>query len=133
MKRSTALKNANKIAGILKKNGGIICTPEALFEAAIIRRAWVFGSTAKGKENPNDLDILIDVKIVGRFNCNAKTNRDYTRRYGILGKLCTHETALRFLRKGTKMTRFHSLDTDGNLFDIPQTKIMIYPRNDLVA
>ena len=65
MNRKTALKKCKTVADRIKAVNGIIGTPHANFQALRISRAWLFGSTAKGKENPNDVDILIESKPGG--------------------------------------------------------------------
>jgi len=141
MKLDTAINHANEIARRLRNLSGIIGTPDAAWEALRIKRAWVFGSTAKGKSHPNDLDVLLEMFPVGRRNMvgkpryqrpgvtgNAKKCHKYEKIFGIIAPISTTETALRRLRTGMKMVRFHDIDIDGNL---AFPRIMIYPRNDI--
>jgi len=126
MKRTTAIKNANRIAEKLMSVCGIICTQEAVFDAVRVKRAWVFGSTAKGSAKPNDLDILVEMKVCGKFQRgNAKRVR------GLYGRVCWFDAARRFIRDGMKMVRIHDYDIEKGLGDIISTAILIYPRNDL--
>ena len=132
MKLKTSIRNALKIAERIKHCNGIIGTPEASHEALRITRAWIFGSTAKGKLHPNDTDILIESIEVGRFNLkNAKKKPKSTMRLGYRYSLNAHDVGYSYLRRGIKMVRFHDIKIDGSIGDVAQTKIMIYPRNDL--
>lgn len=145
MKLEAAIGKAKIIAERITKANGLIGTPECSFEAYRIKRAWLFGSAAKGKENPRDVDILIEAREAGRpqrtqknkrnvkdrrFNrtCNAKIDKQYYRSYGMVRGICTYKTAESFLRGNLKMVRFHSLEIDG---EIAYPRILIYPRMDL--
>ena len=133
MKLQTSIRNALKIAERIKRCNGLIGTPYTSHEALRIKRAWLFGSTAKGKLNPGDTDILLECYVVGRFNLkNAKLEPKGRRSSGYRYKLNAIDEGRYYLRSGLKMVRFHDLEIDGNLGDIAQTKIMIYPRIDLV-
>lgn len=132
MKLSTSIRNAMTVAERIKRCNGLIGTPEAITEAFRIKRAWVFGSTAKGNPNPNDTDILIEGGRVGRFNPRrAKKQPKSKSRMGIRYRVESIEVACAYLVGNLKMIRLHDIMVDGNLGDIPDTKIMIYPRNDL--
>jgi hypothetical protein len=132
MKLETSIRNALLVAARIKKCNGLIGTPEASHEALRITRAWLFGSTVKGKLNPNDTDILLESIEVGRFNLrNAKKRPISTMRTGVRYCIRSHEVAYSYLRSRIKMVRFHDIAIDGSLSDVAQTKIMIYPRNDL--
>ncbi len=156
MKRSTAIKRALEIADRVKKCNGIIGTPECEFTAFRIKRMWLFGSTAKGYENPNDVDILIDggecgliqfanwknkKSMAGFVNDRkkrldrsfvkfrlGKTDKGYLRSCGVYTAVSSRITALRGISGSGKMVRFHEFDVDGNL---AHPRIMLYPRNDL--
>jgi predicted nucleotidyltransferase len=145
MKLEAAISKAKIIAERIKQSNGLIGTPECSFEAYRIKRAWLFGSTAKGKDNPNDVDILIEAREAGRpqrtqrnksytkdrrFNraCNARIDKQYYRSYGMIRGICTYKTAQSFLRGHLKMVRFHSIEIDG---EIAYPRILIYPRMDL--
>lgn len=138
MKLSTSLKNANAVADRIKALSGIIMTPEGSREAVRIKRAWLFGSTAKGKVNPNDTDIILEVIEVGslkltnkwrmyNFKNNAKTDKR-KRMYGLSVPIYSYSIALRYLAKNLKMVRIHHIDIDG---EYATDRVMIYPRNDL--
>lgn len=130
MKLKTALAHAHEIARRVHAVNGLLATPLCEHEAARIRRIWVFGSTVKGSQNPNDLDILIDVQPVGRrYTAKQSTyDRAYRRRYGIRRAPSTENAALIWLTKGMKMVSRHTLASEAADFDV---KVLIYPRNDL--
>lgn len=155
MKRSTAIKTALEIADRVKKWNGIIGTPECEFTAFRIKRMWLFGSTAKGYENPNDVDILIDggecgliqfanwknKKSMAGFITDrkkrtdrsfvkfrlGKTDKGYLRSCRVYTAVSSRITALRMIKGNSKMVRFHEYEVDGNL---AYPRIMLYPRND---
>lgn len=62
MKRDTALKNTYKLIQRIKSINGILSTPLANVDYIKIKRAWLFGSVLKGSENPNDVDIFIELE-----------------------------------------------------------------------
>lgn len=133
MKLKTSIRNALLVAQRIKHCNGLIGTPEATTEAFRIKRAWLFGSTAKGKLNPSDTDILIEAYSVGKFNLRrAKKQPKSKASHGFRYSLNSEEVAHAYLRGNIKMLRLHDLKVDGNLGDIPNTKIMIYPRMDLI-
>jgi hypothetical protein len=137
MKRAVAIKKALTVAGNLRKAAGLIGTPGTEFEAVRVKRAWLFGSTVKGKENPNDVDILLEVEEVGRhtrFGKGGRLDKDMARRYGRGCGYTVSSTkeAYRFIKGGMTMIRLHNAKWDGEFGDIAETKVLIYPRNDLV-
>ena len=143
MKRSTALRYTGEIAERLKAINGLLATPGCQSEAVRIRRVWVFGSTVKGKDEPNDLDILIDVCAVGRHRVPAKTrrkpcfadslrdglvDREYRRRHGMSFCPDSVDYALKWLTKGMKKVSRHTLFNEGAA---PfKEQVLIYPRWD---
>ena len=134
MKRETSIRNALKVAERIKRCNGLIGTPDASYEALRIKRAWLFGSTVKGKLNPGDTDILLECVAVGWFNLkNAKLEPKGRRSSGYRYKLNAIDEGRYYLRSGLKMVRFHDLHIDGNFGDIAKTKIMIYPKNNLTT
>lgn len=140
MKYETAIKNAREIAARIKKVNGLIGTPGCEYDVFKIRRAWLFGSTAKGKSNPGDVDILIEGHAVGRrlfAGCranrgvpwsNALADKEFKRRYGISVSKSSKMNAVLFLTKNMKMIRVHDYSVDG---EIAYPRIMLYPRIDL--
>jgi hypothetical protein len=132
MKLETSINNAMRVAERIKQCNGLIGTPEASYEALRISRAWVFGSTVKGKLNPSDTDILLECKKVGRFNlANASMMARSTARSGFRYKMDSLRAGHSYLRTGLKMVRFHDINIDGKIGDVEATKVMIYPRMDL--
>jgi predicted nucleotidyltransferase len=129
MKLSTSIRNAKIIAERVHRCNGLIGTSGALNEALRVKRMWVFGSTVKGKENPNDTDILIECETAGRF-CyqNAKLHPISTARNGFRYKVSSIDVAYSYLRGNLKMVRLHDVNIDGS---IATPRIMIYPRMEL--
>lgn len=110
----------------------MVATPLCESEAARISRIWVFGSTVKGSSAPNDLDLLIEMRAVGRrLNWRqARVDKRYYRSCGIrVAPSCRH-TALVWLSKGMRKVSRHLADEEQIPIDV---KVMIYPRNDLAA
>lgn len=139
MKNETAIRNANKLAKRIKLLTGIIMTPEGKHEYIRIRRAWIFGSTIKGKENPNDVDILVEYHRRGRLKYtnkhrnekriqNCKTDKNYLRKYGSTVGLDSYHIALKYLTRNMKMIRIHDFRFDHRY---AKPRIMIYPHNRL--
>ena len=142
MKRETAIRNVQRIADTLHETNGLIGTAGTSYDAVRIKRAWVFGSTAKGSEHPNDVDILLDISNAGRRywtnkgklhrGCNrygARLDKYFVKR-GLQLPVDAQQEAMRRIRGTMKMVRLHEFHIDGDFGDIPQTKVMIYPRND---
>lgn len=131
MKLSTALSHAQRIAERAHSVNGLLATPLTKWEAVRIRRLWVFGSTIKGKAEPGDVDILVDMVEVGRRRTWQQTRLDkYWRKCGMLFPPDSDRAARQWLRDGMKMVRFHQHAIDGNLID---KMVLLYPRNDLPA
>lgn len=143
MKLDTAVRAAQAIADRLRSVNGIIGTHECQHTAYRITRLWLFGSAAKGKANPNDVDILFEGIPAGLFQLTNRHRRDYKRSdrmhmrigaardrkatYRFVPK-DSQRTALIFLRGNLKRISFHDFEVDGDLAD---GKILLYPRNDL--
>lgn len=60
MKRKLALTRLNRMLERLRSINGICATPQYDQPFSKIRRAWVFGSVAKGSEEPNDIDVFVE-------------------------------------------------------------------------
>lgn len=131
----TSIRNAKKIADRLRKLGGIVGTPEADYVAIKVKRAWIFGSTVKGKANPNDTDILIEFVNVGEQRDEekkqCKRNPSWWKSEGISFPLRAEHSANRSLSKGMRNISIHNFRVDGSYEDIPATKVMIYPKWEL--
>lgn len=130
LKLKTALKNADEIARRIRSVNGLLATPLCDYEAVRISRVWVFGSTVKGSQNPNDLDLLIECKRVGKRRTwkQGKLDTRYMRSYGIRRAISAHDTAFMWMTKGMKMVSRHDVESEGVDIDV---KVLIYPRNDL--
>lgn len=130
MKLTTALRYANEISNRVKSVNGILCTPLCDRESVRISRIWVFGSTVKGSQSPNDLDILIECKAVGgsRTYSQGKIDKRKLRSYGYRTAICAETEALKWLTKGMKNVSRHDTKYEAMEIDV---KVLIYPRNDL--
>lgn len=130
MKRTTALKYAQEIARRVHAVNGLLATPLCNKEAARIQRIWVFGSTAKGSQAPNDLDLLIDIREVGRHRTwrQGAINKQYLRSYSIPVARSTTEEALKWLTKNMRMVSRHTTQSERVEIDV---KKMIYPRYEM--
>lgn len=139
MKLSTAIKNALQVASRIHSLNGLIGTPASQFECYRIKRAWVFGSTIKGKDFPGDLDIILESIFCGRrysphnrgsegkTRLGAKTDKNYLKRFGIRVAQSSDLYAHRMLSEKMKMVRIHDFSIDER---VAHPRIMIYPRND---
>jgi predicted nucleotidyltransferase len=127
MKLATANKYAREVARRLHSVNGLLATPLCNSEAARISRVWVFGSTVKGSQNPNDLDLLIEIRPVGRrFKAKqARPDRALLRRMGVRLAPSSVEYGLKWLTKGMKMVSRHRTDVETAELDV---KVLIYPR-----
>ena len=65
MKLETALRHAAEIARRLESVNGLIPTPRGEREFYLVKKAWVFGSTIKGSDAPNDLGGLLFAERAG--------------------------------------------------------------------
>lgn len=132
MKLATAQKNALEIHRRLRSVGGLIGTPNTGSEAVQIKCVWVFGSTVKGKLNPNDLDILVEGTTVGRryLSFRNQCGRYSKRGIGRLFAKCPIDRASKWMRGGMKMVSLHWACYDSVQ---PDVKIMLYPRNDFAT
>lgn len=143
MKRRTAISHVKVVKERLLQCNGVIGTPASEFEFVRIKRAWVFGSTAKGNETPGDVDILVEILPAGRMLATNALARQCGRRGGARNHpargapktypACSFTNAYRFLSAGMKMVRFHDLAVDGQFGDIAATRILIYPRDDFLV
>lgn len=133
MRRETAIKNAAEVARRIRQASGCLGTPGFQFEALRIRRAWVFGSTIKGSQNPNDVDILLDCEPCGRHfrvGKGAMLDKERKRRHGYRLARDTLDGAIISLRQGMKGINIHTYQNDGEL---AHPRVMIWPRNEFTA
>ena len=131
MKRETALRYAREIARRLHEVNGLLATPVCNYEAVRVRRVWVFGSTAKGAENPNDLDVMIELDcMVGRHRTwqQSTIDKDARRRFGVRVARGNRAVFLKWLTKGMRGVSRHCRDLDAVELDV---QTLIYPRYDL--
>ena len=130
MKRKTALKYAREIARRVHSVNGIVCTPNTNYTATKIRRIWVFGSTIKGAEYPNDLDILIDMRCDQRvpWKRGRKIDKRYHHSYGCHVLPCSRKETMKWLTKNMKNVSRHDLREERIPIDI---MYLIYPRWDI--
>ena len=126
MERSKALKYAVEIARRVHEVNGLIPTPDCGFEGMLMSNIWVFGSTAKGSEFPNDLDVLIDWKEHGRQRRCPEVSADkgWERRYGRQLPKDSRWPAMKWLTKGMRGVSRHDLKWDEADLDV---KKLIYP------
>jgi len=133
MKRATALRYAREIASRLHSVNGLLATPLCDREAVRVKRVWVFGSTAKGSQTPNDLDVMIELDCqVGRHRTwrQARFDKRELRSYGIKCAPSSREYFLKWLTRGMRKVSRHCRDSDCVQLDV---QTLIYPRYDLEA
>lgn len=140
MKRATAERNLKKIIERLHSINGILSTPLHNKDAIKVKRAWLFGSFAKGKDEPNDLDIFVETKSFrrdksyyidksGRLKRKYLPDKWYRRTYGMLRPIQSDETLVKWLRKDIRKVSVHFVGGDP-VFDKLDKKTLIYPRCD---
>ena len=131
MKRETAIRMAKTVRDRLIQANGLIGTPGCCKEAIRVKRAWVFGSTVKGSQSPNDLDLLLDVSYCGRrfrVGSGSKVDRRTKQNCGAVVAADSKIEAYKYIRGGLKKLSIHSLDYED---EYANPRVMIYPRNDL--
>ena len=130
MKRATALRYSVELARRVHSVNGILSTPGCSHDAVRVSRMWVFGSTAKGSDAPNDLDVLIELKECGRHYTwrQARLDRRYFRAHGIRCAIESREDFLKWLTKGMRLVSRHCADSEGAVLDV---KKLIYPRYEM--
>jgi hypothetical protein len=130
MRRALALQYANEVARRLHSVNGILATPMCDSDAVRFKRVWVFGSTVKGSQAPNDLDLLIEAEPCGRHYSwkQAKMDKWQLRQYGFRLPVRSTWEAFKWLTKGMRKVSRHSYRYEGDI----GYKVLIYPRNDLL-
>lgn len=146
MKRNTALKNLSNLVKKVRGVNGIYVTPLCNSEFVKIKRIWVFGSVAKGAENPNDLDVFIEItssdqprrkgrKKIFRESNNGlvlhgsfKVDKSTANRSPPYA-LDSNQELCKWLRQGAKNTSIHIVGHD-EIFCKLDCKHLVYPRND---
>lgn len=132
MKLETALRYCKEIHRRLKEVNGVIPTPTAQYEGMKVKKVWVFGSTIKGSQNPNDLDILFHWEPYGEKRSWQEVgyNKAYYRAHGIKATNCSSHEARKWITKGMKQVSRHDTESEATIFDL---KVQIYPRFELQA
>jgi len=130
VKIETAHRYAREIARRVHSVNGLLATPLCGREAARISRIWVFGSTVKRSKAPNDLDILIEIKEVGRSRrwTQGKLDRQFHKATGMRVALSATHEALKWMTKGMKKVSRHTTHNESAELDV---KVLIYPRWDM--
>lgn len=119
MKQLTALRNAAKIAERLHSWGGVVDTPRSYWSQVKFHGLWLFGSTAQGKKEPGDVDIMYSMDT---------RHGDQTGLYYPENELGDYR-ALVELRRGIQRIRYHDLCNDA--FALDHGAIELYPNNRL--
>ena len=133
MKRLTALRNLREIERRLHVVNGILATPNCERDAYRVSRVWVFGSVAKGSETPNDVDVMIEGREVGRFHrwCRGRVlDKRYRHACGMSTAPASRQAFLVWLTKGMKKVSRHCTESDAVELDV---KYLIYPRWEMPA
>lgn len=131
MKRSTALRHVQTIVQRLRACNGIVEFPGTSPGAICVRRAWLFGSVAKGSDSPNDVDILLETRRAGnsyRWTKGRRFDKIMYRSTGMRLLPATDREFIIWLRRGMKMVSVH--DTERECVEI-DVKVLIYPRMEL--
>ena len=159
MKRSTALKNVQKMIDRVRAINGILATPMHNNPFVKVKRMWLFGSVAKGAVEPNDIDIFVElIDEEQRYTDELIWDKCYPRVYRerwphfrkhkrLSGAFKMDKQApqwrnmhiptpprsdftfIKWLRKDIRKVSVHVVGHD-EIFDKLDTKIMLYPRND---
>jgi predicted nucleotidyltransferase len=111
LSRLTAFKYAKTIHERLKSIDGVFLGIDSDFRYEIVMDAWVFGSMAKGSQNPNDLDILYNYKLLS-----------IREEHGTIG---IEDQFFKFITDGLKQVSLHDMDDNCLAKD---HKIEIYPK-----
>lgn len=131
MKLATALRYATEIARRVHSVNGVLETPTCSNHGTKFKQIWVFGSSVKGSQNPNDLDILIDHELVlphRSIEQGARLDNEYLRRYGVRKGVNSGHDAFIWLTKGMKNVSRHSRHLEAIEIDV---KVLIYPVDEL--
>jgi predicted nucleotidyltransferase len=132
MKLQTAIKHIHEIHRRVTEVQGRLETPLHSHDAVIFEEIWVFGSAIKGSAEPNDLDILIKMKMDGPYRSpreGAILDERYARRTGCKMSICSDSAARKWLTRGMMKVSRHGFERERNL-GIDAMK-MIYPRFEL--
>lgn len=133
MKIELAERYVQRIVDRCKSVNGLLATPLCGYEAVRIHQVWVFGSTVKGAQEPNDLDIMVRANVAGRRRewWQGKIDNQFHRRHGVCVPLNAEREMYKWLSKGMKKVSRHEHKREKGLgIDV---MVMIYPRNDFPA
>lgn len=131
MNRATAYKYCVALHEKLTAINGRFFTPLHSHEYVNFKSIYVVGSFVKGKEQPNDLDILIDYEEGGarcRVFDGGLLDKAYLQSYGIRRTKLSGACAFVWLTKG--MRKVHRIPADPadcgetQFFDV---RVQIYP------
>lgn len=94
-----------------------------------VLKIWVFGSTAKGSLNPNDLDLLIRMRADGVRQTwrEAGVDPEYLRSCGIKAARDPKREAYMWLTRGMRMVSRHDFDVEMIEIDV---KLLLWPKMD---
>ena len=127
MKRATALRYCKEINRRLREVNGRVPTPRGEFAFMNVEEVWVFGSTAKGSEQPRDVDILIKFgDEVGARQSVEEVGFDpaYYRSCWIKSARSSRSEALMWLTTGMRGVSRHCADSEAVPIDV---KVKIFP------
>lgn len=132
MRIQTAIKYALEIRRRIRSVNGVLATPLCRFEAIRIARVWVFGSTVKGSQAPNDLDVLLDIRCAGRHRTwrQAKLSKRALRSCGVWLAPESDDEFLKWLTRGMRKVSRHVLSSEPSLEHDLDVKVLLYPRDD---
>lgn len=132
MRREIAIRRALRVADRVREAGGLIPTPRATHEFFEVKKIWLFGSTAKGSESPNDIDLLYEGNYCGaRYtSIEGKQLHKFFLGMGVKVPVDSEYAALKIIAKGCGMVRLHDAKIDG---EIAYPRIQLYPINELAA
>jgi predicted nucleotidyltransferase len=133
MKRTTAIQTIREITHKLFECNGLIETPGCSSAHYKIQELWLFGSTAKGSQTPNDIDLLYIGDSVGPYrrvgtDPSIELDKDYLRRYGIARTKPSNIAAFHLLIGKKKMVRMHSFEVEE---DLAHPRILLFPTCEL--
>jgi predicted nucleotidyltransferase len=149
MKRNTALKSLFKVLQRIHNINGVLNTPMDDNVCCKIKKAWLFGSVLKGSDNPNDIDIFIEIAKPNtppekELKSRRKVYRSYQRLHGgfrpcrrsqkwRMGKMHSKarscESFIIWVRKHIPKVSIHVVGHDA-AFETLDQKCLIYPRCD---
>lgn len=127
MKRELAIRKLQRIIDKLYENDGVIETPGCSHPAMKIVNAWLFGSLLKGSENPGDVDILLEAKVIGEYrpwHVLGEYDREYYRRHGVKISRPTEYVYKKYLRQRIPLVSLHDLFNDDK---VAHPRALIYP------